>query len=79
MFHIGHPAIDLSLIYSFLPVKGRGIFFEHYGNVDDETKSIALFKSIYSSIVLLVYGIDKQDAALVDAARASLRLAFKTE
>ncbi|MBD1371855.1 phosphotransferase [Hazenella sp. IB182357] len=70
--HIGHPAIDLSLIYSFLPAEGRSLFFAEYGQVDEYTQTVARFKACYSSIILLVYGFDHRDMPLVKAAQQSL-------
>jgi aminoglycoside phosphotransferase (APT) family kinase protein len=73
--HIGDPAIDISFIYSFIPPEGRYIFFKTYGEVDIQTKRRALFKSIYTTVVLLLYGIDKEDQNLIDSARVSLSIA----
>lgn len=63
--HIGDPAVDLSIAYSFIPPEGRELFFQIYGEVDHYTKQLAQFKAIYTTALLLVYGLDKQDDPLV--------------
>ncbi|MGZ4030953.1 MAG: phosphotransferase, partial [Tumebacillaceae bacterium] len=45
--HIGDPAIDLSIAYSFVTPEGRRHFYEVYGEVDEQTKEVARFKAIY--------------------------------
>lgn len=75
--HIGHPAIDLSIVYSFLPLEGRVRFFEIYGDVADETKAIARFKAIYTTILLLLYAFDSKDSQLLEDCQDSLVLALQ--
>lgn len=53
--HIGHPAVDLSVIYSFLPKEGREAFLNIYGDVPHEILQLARFRSLYTSIVILEY------------------------
>lgn len=72
--HIGHPAIDLSIAYSFLPPEGRTLFFKEYGGVDSPTKEMARFKAIFTASVLLLYSYDLQDEELKKAAVQSLDL-----
>lgn len=74
--HIGDPAIDLSIAYSFLPKRGREEFFKMYGEVSNETKSVAQFFAVYVSIVLLLYGHDLGDKELVRSALESLKLSL---
>lgn len=74
--HIGHPAIDLSIVYSFLPAEGRDHFYKIYGDVHPEVKKLARFKAIYSLIVLLLYADDLKDEELIGECRASLNLAL---
>jgi aminoglycoside phosphotransferase (APT) family kinase protein len=70
--HIGHPALDLSLVYSFLPWEGRGRFYEIYGEVSERWKQLAQFKAIYTTILLMLYGHDLQDDGVIRECRASL-------
>ncbi|MEH7436989.1 phosphotransferase [Neobacillus drentensis] len=75
--HIGHPAVDLSIAYSFLPAEGREPFFTLYGDISPEVKKVARFKAIYSILVLLLYGEDLQDTDLVEECRSTLLLALE--
>jgi aminoglycoside phosphotransferase (APT) family kinase protein len=74
--HIGHPAVDLSIVYSFFPVEGRRQFFNIYGSVDFETQELARFKAVYTSLLLLLYGADLNDTELVKGAQEALNLAL---
>ncbi|MGV3489504.1 MAG: phosphotransferase [Tuberibacillus sp.] len=74
--HIGHPAVDLSIAYSFLPPKGRTIFFQHYGETSESVKTMARFKAIYTAVLLLLYGHDLSDADLVRESQTALKLAM---
>jgi aminoglycoside phosphotransferase (APT) family kinase protein len=74
--HIGHPAVDLAIVYSFLPPEGRALFYEVYGHVDDETKKLAQFRAIYTSVVLLLYSHDLGDIQMIKAAKESLKFAL---
>lgn len=75
--HIGHPAVDLSIVYSFLPAEGRDLFFRLYGDVPPEVKKVARFKAVYSLLVLLLYGEDLKDKDLVEESRSTLLLALE--
>jgi aminoglycoside phosphotransferase (APT) family kinase protein len=72
--HIGHPAVDLSILYSFLPPEGRKHFLHIYGEIDDQTKILAFFRAIYIHTLLLLYGHNHVDPKLVHAAEESLHL-----
>jgi aminoglycoside phosphotransferase (APT) family kinase protein len=74
--HLGNPAIDLSIAYSFLPQSGREQFFRKYGEVSDELKMVAKFFAIYVSFILLLYGHDIKDEQLVASAKESIKLAL---
>jgi aminoglycoside phosphotransferase (APT) family kinase protein len=74
--HIGHPAVDLAVIYQFLPPQGRRIFIDIYGEVDEQTEKLARFRAIHSTIWLLRYGCDNKDEKLITAAKESLHLAL---
>lgn len=75
--HIGHPAIDLSIAYSFLPVEGRDRFYEIYGDVSPDVKSIARFKAVYTLIILLLYADDLNEVELLSDSLISLRMALE--
>ena len=75
--HIGHPAVDLSMAYSFLPPKGRMEFFQIYGDMNETIKKMARFKAIYTAVLLLLYGHDLRDSDLVRESQTSLQLALQ--
>ena len=68
--HIGNPALDLGIIYSFLPPEGRKIFMEHYGEVDEENLRLARFVGLTIAMILMQYSHSIGDEALL---RESLR------
>jgi aminoglycoside phosphotransferase (APT) family kinase protein len=74
--HLGNPAIDLSIVYSFLPSSGRELFFQIYGEVSVEIKMVAKFFAIYVAFILLLYGHDLKDEQLVASAKESIKLAL---
>ncbi|WP_442598008.1 phosphotransferase [Neobacillus sp. D3-1R] len=74
--HIGHPAIDISIVYSFLPPSGREKFFQIYGEVSDATKVGARFFALYVSVLLALYGHDLGDERLVASAKESIKLSL---
>jgi aminoglycoside phosphotransferase (APT) family kinase protein len=50
---IGHPAVDLCLVYAWFPVHARTSFWAIYGDVDDGTKMWARMTAIYIAIHIL--------------------------
>ncbi|MGP7819802.1 phosphotransferase [Niallia sp. 01092] len=74
--HIGHPAVDLSIIFSMLPSASRPEFFQIYGEVNEATIQLAQFKAVYTTVVLLSYALDKEDADLYLDAKNSLKFAL---
>jgi Ser/Thr protein kinase RdoA (MazF antagonist) len=53
--HIGDPAVDLSIIFSFCPPAARPPFFEVYGAVSPEMELRARFRALYVSLMVLLY------------------------
>ncbi|MBL0385239.1 phosphotransferase [Tumebacillus sp. ITR2] len=74
--HIGHRALDLSIVYSYLPPEGRDLFYKIYGEVDAQTREMARFRAVFSTLVLMLYGYDQQQPQLVATAKQSLHLAL---
>ena len=74
--HIGHPAVDLSIAYSYLPPSGRDLFFREYGEVSDDVKRLARFKAVYTTVLLLLYGHDLHDHDLVNESQKALNIAL---
>ncbi|MDY0943345.1 phosphotransferase [Priestia megaterium] len=75
--HIGHPAVDLAIAYSFLPAKGRARFFKEYGEVDEETHRLAKWKAVFTTVVLVAHSYDQGDNQTLEAALESLNLIFQ--
>lgn len=71
--HIGNPAIDLSIVYAFIPPEGRELFYNIYGSVDKHTENLAKFKAIYTTILLLLYAHDHSNLLLIDECKEILR------
>lgn len=53
--HIGHPGIDLIIIFNMLDDKVHKDFLQEYGQVDEEIISAALFRAFCHAISLLPY------------------------
>lgn len=71
----GDRAVDLSLVYAFLPPDARSDFFAVYGSIDAWTQARARFFARYYGLVLLDYAADVQDATLLAEAHVITRLA----
>jgi aminoglycoside phosphotransferase (APT) family kinase protein len=61
---VGHPACDLSIAYSYLPPYARGVFFETYGGVDEETKLLARLIAVYIAVLILMQSVDDGNEAI---------------
>jgi aminoglycoside phosphotransferase (APT) family kinase protein len=70
--HIGHRAVDLSIVYSFLPPQSRERFYRIYGNINEDTRTLAKFRALYVSVTLLLYGHDLGDIEQVREAKTSI-------
>lgn len=71
--HLGDPALDLSLAFSFLPAEARAAFRDAYGPVDASTWDRARFRGISYGALLTLYGRDVGDGAIRDAGMYALR------
>jgi aminoglycoside phosphotransferase (APT) family kinase protein len=74
--HLGHRAIDLNLIYSFLTPRGREQFLKEYGQVEEIELEYARFKAVYTNVILLLYGYHEKQVQTVMEAQNSLKLAL---
>lgn len=74
--HIGHPACDLNIVYSFLPSDARSKFFEVYGEVDEETQVLARLMAIYIPILIMMQAINFNDMRVIDEAKANIKRAL---
>jgi aminoglycoside phosphotransferase (APT) family kinase protein len=73
---IGHPACDLSAVYSILPPQARQAFYEVYGEADEETKVLARFIAVFIAMVLLLQAIDDKDDEVAAEAKATIKRAI---
>ncbi|MBB6734080.1 phosphotransferase [Cohnella zeiphila] len=70
--HLGHPACDLNVVYSFLPPHARSDFFKEYGDADEETKVLARLIAVYIPILIWMQAMDENDERLVAEAKANI-------
>ena len=73
---VGHPACDLSVAYSFLPPYARGVFFETYGGVDEETKLLARLMAVYIPMLILMQAVDDGNEAIAAEAKSNIMRAL---
>jgi aminoglycoside phosphotransferase (APT) family kinase protein len=71
--HLGDPAVDLMVMWSFLPADARADFLSAYGAVDDEMLRLARFRAVFHSLALRDYAVDHGDPLLVAEAERALR------
>ncbi len=62
--HIGHPGIDLSVGIMILADDTLSIFLKEYGNIDDTTYTMALFRAFWHPIALLPYCYEEKEERL---------------
>ncbi len=63
--HLGDPALDLAIAHSFLPSSVHDQFRNAYGDISEETWSLALLRAIYSSTLFMLYGYHSKDHDIV--------------
>jgi aminoglycoside phosphotransferase (APT) family kinase protein len=74
--HLGDPALDLSIAFSFLPPDARPRFQDAYGSVEDTMLwDRAWFRALSYGIILTHYGIEVGDDAIRAAGEYALRAA----
>ncbi|WP_158502273.1 phosphotransferase [Vitiosangium sp. GDMCC 1.1324] len=71
--HLGDPAIDLTLAFSFLPPEARDVFREAYGDIDEATWDRARFRAFHYGVALLQYGRSEGDEDIAQVGRDALR------
>jgi aminoglycoside phosphotransferase (APT) family kinase protein len=70
--HVGDPAIDLSIGWTFLPRAARPAFLAAYGPVDGDGLARARTVALHYATALLAYGRAKGDAAAEELGRLAL-------
>lgn len=71
--HLGHPAVDLALVFGFLPPQGRELFQSIYGDLDEEMAQLARFKALEVALMLESYAQDTAKADLLREGQVALR------
>ena len=69
--HVGDPAVDLSIAWSFTR-EAREAFFRAYGPVDDDRRRLARFRAIDHSASLAFWASETDRADTLDGALATL-------
>lgn len=75
--HLGDPALDLSIAFSFLPPEARPAFCDAYGPIDAMTWRRAQFRALYYGAILMLYGKEIADASLQAVGEYALRNAIQ--
>lgn len=75
--HLGNPAVDLSIVYSFLPPSARASFWEIYGTPDFNTQKLAEFRALFSASQIVVYAHDVGDADLLAEGLEALKFLIR--
>ncbi|MGH7491894.1 MAG: phosphotransferase [bacterium] len=71
--HIGDPAVDLAIAFSFLPPAAREAFRQDYGGIDEATWKRARFRALHYGAVLIEYGASTGDEAIRAAGAYALK------
>lgn len=70
--HLGDPALDLSVLFSFLPKFARPLFEAVYGGIDLPTRKRAQFRAVNYGVTLTHYGESSDDEAIAQVGRDAL-------
>ncbi len=73
--HRGDPAVDLFVVYGFLPPAARDAFWQHYGEVDAPRRRVAQARAASHASMLARYAHDLRDQRLLDDTLETLRRA----
>jgi aminoglycoside phosphotransferase (APT) family kinase protein len=71
--HVGEPALDLSIAFTFLPPVARREFRRVYGAIDSATWRRARFRAIHYGAILTEYGASVGDEAIRALGEYALR------
>ncbi len=72
--HWGDPAIDLAIAHSFLPVQAHQSFIKTYGDISEETWTLAKLRAIYSNTLLTLFGYHSNDPSIMREGLRSLKV-----
>ncbi|MFL5354114.1 phosphotransferase [Archangium sp.] len=71
--HLGDPAVDLCIAFTFLPPEARATFREAYGDIDEATWARARFRAFHYGVALLLYGRSEGDESITRVGWDALR------
>ncbi|HEU0300479.1 MAG TPA: phosphotransferase [Longimicrobium sp.] len=71
--HAGDPAVDLTIMWTFLPPSARAAFAAAYGPIDERTRRTARLRAAYHSINMAWFAGSIRDAALLRESLLALR------
>ncbi len=71
--HAGDPAVDLSVMYGFLPPSVRGDFARAYGPIDARTARLARLRAAFHSVALTSFAHSNADDALLREGKIAMR------
>lgn len=63
--HRGDRALDFGVVHAALPASCHDSFRSAYGPISEQEWAVGRFKALHSSLMILVYGVDIGDRALV--------------
>jgi aminoglycoside phosphotransferase (APT) family kinase protein len=70
--HVGDPAVDLSVAWSFLSPRDRPAFRAAYGAIDERNWRLARVRAIWHTTVVTLYAHERGDTPLVAEGRRGL-------
>lgn len=75
--HVGDPAVDLGIAYSFLPAGARGALFDVYGPVDEATAARARLRGLFHAVAIALYGHAVDDGDLQAEGRLGMEFVLQ--
>jgi len=72
--HLGHPAVDLSIAWAFLPAHARREFFDTYGSAPARVAAAARLRALTSAVAQEAYGHDVGDTQIAREGVLALHL-----
>ena len=69
-----HPAVDLAIVYLFLPKSSHDMFWHIYGDVDQQTHTLAMLRAIFSLVTTCWYSHQISDESLLSESLIGLEM-----
>jgi aminoglycoside phosphotransferase (APT) family kinase protein len=77
--HIGDPAMDCSIAFTFLSPVGRSLFLQNYDRKEDAFWHRARYRAFHYGAALTDYGVAVGDSAMVTMGKYALRNAVRPD